>query len=158
MTSSYFTYNRAKVLQALRYHFFSRNEIKIMIIIVNIFAISSAVLYFLGKVDPLAFLLSSALWFCLMIAFWFVLPIIIYRRATTFKDRFKVSFEDQHLFLENERGSRSWPWKDFSSFVESSGFFHLYFNSRSFFLIPKSAFPSETLREVRKFLKEKIGK
>jgi hypothetical protein len=158
MTSSYFTYNRAKVLQALRYHFFSRNEIKIMIIIVNIFAISSAVLYFLGKVDPLAFLLSSALWFCLMIAFWFVLPIIIYRRATTFKDRFKVSFEDQHLFLENERGSRSWPWKDFSSFVESSGFFHLYFNSRSFFLIPKSAFPSENLREVRKFLKEKIGK
>jgi hypothetical protein len=158
MTSSYFTYNRAKVLQALRYHFFSRNEIKIMIISVNIFAISSAVLYFLGKVDPLAFLLSSALWFCLMIAFWFVLPIIIYRRATTFKDRFKVSFEDQHLFLENERGSRSWPWKDFSSFVESSGFFHLYFNSRSFFLIPKSAFPSENLREVRKFLKEKIGK
>ena|SRR5690242_17416943 len=158
MTSSYFTYNRAKVLQALRFHFFSRNEIKIMIIIVNIFAISSAVLYFLGKVAPLAFLMSSALWFSLMIAFWFVLPIIIYRRASTFKDRFRVSFEDQHLFLENDRGSRSWPWKDFSAFVESSGFFHLYFNSRSFFLIPKTAFPSEQIREIRQFLKEKIGK
>src|SRR5690348_17419120 len=81
MTSSFFTYDKAKVLQALRFHFFSRNEIKIMIIIVNIFAISSAILYFLKKIDPLAFLLSSALWFSLMIAFWIVLPAIIYRRA-----------------------------------------------------------------------------
>ena len=73
-----------------------------MIIVVNVFAISAAVLYFTGKVSPLAFLLSSTLWFALMLAFWFVLPIIIYRKATTFKDHFKVSLEDQHLFLENE--------------------------------------------------------
>jgi len=158
MTSSFFTYDKAKVLQALRFHFFSRNEIKIMIIIVNVFAVSSAVLYFLKKIDPLAFLLSSALWFSLMIAFWIVLPSIIYRRATTFKDRFRVSFEAQHLFLENDRGSKSWPWKDFSDFVESAGFFHLYFNSRAFFLIPKSAFPSENLKEIRKFLRQKIKK
>lgn len=158
MTSSFFAYSRPKVLQALRFHFFSRNEIKVIIIIVNIFAISSAVLYFMGKVDPLAFLLSSALWFALMIAFWFVLPIIIYRKAATFKDRFRVSFEEQHMFLENERGSKSWPWKDFSSFVESTNFIHLYFNPRSFFLIPKSAFAKEDLHYIRKFLKEKIRK
>ena len=158
MTSSYFTYSKPKVLQALRFHFFSRNEIKIMIVVVNIFAISAAVLYFTGKVSPLAFLLSSTLWFALMLAFWFVLPIIIYKKAATFKDHFKVSFEDQHMFLENERGSRSWPWKDFSSFVESTNFFHLYFNSQSFFLIPKTAFQKVNLHEVRKFLKEKIKK
>jgi hypothetical protein len=158
MTSSYFSYSKPKVLQALRFHFFSRNEIKIMIVVVNIFAISAAVLYFTGKVSPLAFLLSSTLWFALMLAFWFVLPIIIYKKAATFKDHFKVSFEDQHMFLENERGSRSWPWKDFSGFVESTNFFHLYFNSQSFFLIPKSAFQKVNLYEVRKFLKEKIKK
>ncbi len=129
-----------------------------MIIIVNIFAITSAVLYFTGKVAPLAFLLSSTLWFSLMLAFWFVLPIIIYRKAATFKDQFRVSFEEQHMFLENDRGSRSWPWKDFSSFVESTNFFHLYFNSRAFFLIPKSAFPKEELNEVRKFLERKDQK
>lgn len=156
MTSSYFSYSKPKVLQALRFHFFSRNEIKVMIIIVNIFAISAAVLYFSGKVSPLAFLLSSTLWFALMLAFWIVLPLIIYKKAATFKDHFRVSFEPQHMFLENERGSRSWPWKDFSSFVESAHFLHLYFNSRSFFLIPKSAFPKQDLYEIRKFLKEKI--
>src|SRR6185437_4897350 len=110
MTSSLFTYNRAKVLQALLFHFFSRNEIKAMVIIVNIFAISAAVFYYIGKIGPLVFLMSSTLWFALMAAFWFMLPLIIYRKSATFKDRFKVSFEDQHLFLENDRGSRSWPW------------------------------------------------
>ncbi|HEY5464416.1 MAG TPA: YcxB family protein [Hanamia sp.] len=158
MTSSSFTYSKPKVLQALRFHFFSRKEIKIMIVVVNLFAIFAAILYFTHKVSPIAFLLSSTLWFSLMIAFWFVLPIIIYRRASTFKDHFKVSFEEQHVFLENERGSRSWPWKDFSDFLESTNFFHLYFNSQSFFLIPKSAFNKEDLYKVRKFLQEKIRK
>lgn len=156
MTSSYFSYNKRKVLQGLRFHFFSRYEIKIMIVIVNLFAIFSAGLYFTGKVSPLAFLLSSTLWFALMFAFWYLLPVIIYRREATFKDHFRVSFEEQHMFLENERGSRSWPWKNFSEFVESRNFFHLYFNSRSFFIIPKSAFEKDFLFEVRKFLREKI--
>jgi hypothetical protein len=156
MTSSYFTYSKPKVLQALRYHFISRKEIKTMIILVNLFAILSATLYFFKKVSPLAFLLSSMLWFMLMISFWYVLPVIIYRKAATFKDRFKVSFEEQHMFLENDRGSKSWPWSAFSTMMESPHFFHLYFNSRSFFIIPKSAFETEDLPAVRKFLNEKI--
>ncbi|MEO6136660.1 MAG: YcxB family protein, partial [Ginsengibacter sp.] len=70
MTSSYFTYTKPKVIQALRFHFISRREIKIMIILVNVFAILSAVLYYFGKVSPVSFLLSSGLWFILMISFW----------------------------------------------------------------------------------------
>ncbi len=158
MTSSYFTYNKAKVLQALRYHFITRKEIKAMIIVVNIFAIVAALLYFFKKVSAYAFLGSSFLWFSLMISFWYILPNIIYRKAATFKDRFKVSFEDQHMFIENERGSRSWPWTAFSSLIESPHFFHLYFDSRSFFLIPKEAFGVEQLSEARKILKDKIKK
>lgn len=156
MTSSFFTYNKAKVLQALRFHFISRREIKLMIILVNIFAIFSAVLYFTNRVSPFAFLISSGLWFILMVSFWYILPHVIYRKSATFKDRFKVSFEEQHFFLENERGSRSWPWKAFGSFIESPHFFHLYFDSRSFFLIPKEAFEKDSLHEIRIFLKEKI--
>ncbi|MEO9023033.1 MAG: YcxB family protein [Ginsengibacter sp.] len=158
MTSSYFSYSKPKVLQALRFHFFNRNEIKAIIVVVNLFAIFSAVLYFKGMVSPVAFLMSSTLWFALMVTFWFILPFVIYRKAATFKDHFKVSLEEQHMFIENEHGSRSWPWKDFSSFVESANFFHLYFNSRSFFIIPKSAFAKEDWYEIRKLLKEKIKK
>jgi len=158
MTSSFFTYNKPKVIQALRYHFITRKEIKTMIIVVNIFAIISAFLFFFKKISPLAFLVSSILWFTLMIAFWFILPNSIYKKAATFKDGFKVSFQDQHLFLENERGSKSWPWTNFTCFIESLHFFHLYFNSRSFFLIPKSAFDGSAVYDARKFLSEKIKK
>lgn len=145
-------------MQALRYHFITRKEIKIMMILVNVFAIFAAGLYFFKKVSAYAFLGSSFLWFILMISFWFILPNIIYRKAATFKDRFKVSFEDQHMFLENERGSRSWPWTAFSSMIESPHFFHLYFDSRSFFIIPKEAFEGDSLYEARQILKDKIKK
>lgn len=158
MTSSFFTYDKPKVIQALRFHFISRREIKFLIIFVNVFAIASAVFYFLKKITPVAFLLASALWFILMIVFWFILPSLIYRRAATFRDRFKVSFEPQHMFLENAKGSRSWPWSAFSNFIESPHFFHLYFDSRSFFLIPKDAFEGDTVHDARKLLNEKIPK
>ena len=127
-----------------------------MIILVNLFAIVAAVLFFAKKVSAYAFLGSSLLWFCLMISFWFILPGIIYRKAATFKDSFKVAFEDQHMFIENERGSRSWPWSAFTAMLESPHFFHLYFNSRSFFLIPKDAFEDESLYEAKQLLKDKI--
>lgn len=158
MTSSFFTYNKRKVIQALRYHFITRREIKIMIILVNVFAIVSAALFFFKKISPLAFLVSSVLWFTLMIAFWFILPYSIYKKAATFKDGFTVSLEDQHLFLENNRGGKSWPWTAFSSFIESPHFFHLYFDTRSFFLIPKEAFEGDDVHDARKFFSKKISK
>lgn len=156
MTSAYFSYNKPKVLQALRYHFVSRREIKVMVILVNLFAIFSATLYFLKKVSAFAFLTSSVLWFILMISFWFILPGIIYRRSSTFKDEFKVSFEEQHMFLENARGGRSWPWTAFKYVIESPHFFHLYFDSRSFFIIPKEAFQETSIQEARHYLQKKI--
>jgi hypothetical protein len=157
MTSSFFTYNKPKVLQALRYHFITRKEIKILLIVVNVFAITAAGFYFFEKISAYAFIGSSFLWFALMISFWHILPNIIYSKASTFKDRFKVSFDPQHMFIENEKGGRSWPWKAFSSIIESPHFFHLYFDSRSFFIIPKDAFEADQIPEARKFLKEKIN-
>ncbi|KAA9039330.1 YcxB family protein [Ginsengibacter hankyongi] len=156
MTSLFFTYSKPKVLQALRYHFITRKEIKFIVILVNLFAIVAATFYYFKKVSAYVFLGSSCLWFCLMISFWYVLPNVIYRKSKTFKDRLKVSFEQQHMFIENDGGSRSWPWTAFSSMIESPYFFHLYFDSRSFFIIPKDAFEPDKISEVRKILKEKI--
>jgi hypothetical protein len=133
----------------------TRREIRIIMILVNVFAITSALLFFLKKVTPLAFLMGSVLWFSLMIAFWFILPYTIYKRAATFKDHFTVSLEDNHMFLENERGSKHWPWTSFSNIIESPHFFHLYFDSRSFFLLPKDAFKNNTLHEARRILFDK---
>lgn len=158
MTSQYFSYDKAKVIQALRYHFISRREIKILMILVNVFALLSAGLFFFKKISPLAFLISSALWFSMMLLFWFLLPLVIYKRAQTFRDSFKVSLDHTEFGIENERGSRSWSWTEFSTWMESPHFYHLYFNSRSFFIIPKDAFEGDAVHEARNVLREKIKK
>lgn len=129
-----------------------------MMILVNVFAIVSAALFFLKKISPMAFLVSSTLWFVLMISFWHLLPLTIYKKSPTFKDRLKATFGINEFIIENERGSRSWPWQDFSTTMESPHFFHLYFNTRSFFLVPKEAFPGEEERAARKILATKIHK
>lgn len=153
----HFSYEKGQVMQALRYHFISRPEIRIMIILVNVFAIASLVLYLLNKITPFAFIVGSSLWIVLMISFWFVMPSMVYRRAATFKDRFSMSFDEDGFTLGHERGSRSWPWKALSTFLESPYFFHLYFDSRSFFLIPKSGCRNrDEVFELRQLLKAKV--
>ena len=146
-------------MQGLRYHFITRPELRIMIILVNVFALTAAILFYLKKITPLAFLIGSLLWFGLMISIWFILPGVVYRRAATFQDHFTMDFGEEQFTLGNERGSRSWPWKALSSFLESPHFFHLYFDSRSFFLVPKSGCKtSDEIFQLRQLLKEKISR
>ncbi len=155
----HFSYDQRQVIQALRYHFISRPEIRIMLVLVNVFALTCAVLYYFKKITPLAVLIGSFLWFFLMISFWFVMPGLVYRRAATFKDSFTMKFTDECFSLGNERGSRAWPWKALSTFMESPDFFHLYFDSRSFFLVPKTGFrDGEQIYEMRQLLKSKVKK
>jgi len=147
------------VIQALRYHFISRPELRIMIIVVNVFALLTTALVIFKVVGIFAFFLGIVLWLMFMTSVWFFLPGIIYSRNTTFKDHFEMSFEETGFSLGNERGSRNWPWQKLSTFLETPHFFHLYFDSRTFFLVPKSGFrSSDEVFELRQLLKEKIKK
>jgi hypothetical protein len=155
----YFGYDKKQVIQALRYHFLSRPEIKTLLIAINVFAIGSAVLFALGKVQPIAFLAFSLLWFLLMLAVWTLLPRNIYKKAHTFKDKFSLTLNPDDVVLFTERGQQTWPWEKFSSFLESPFFFHLYFNPRSFFLVPKDAFDDlSALQQARELIREKVPK
>jgi hypothetical protein len=91
-----------------------------------------------------------------MFVFWFLLPTVIYRKASTFKDKFRAHLNITEFMLENERGSKAWAWTDFSTWMESPHFFHLYFNPRSFFILPKDAFAGDAESEARKIFSEKI--
>jgi hypothetical protein len=155
----HFEYNKQQVLQALRYHFISRPEIKFMIILVNAFAILSFVLYLFKYISPFAFMVGALLWIILMISFWFFMPAMVYRRAATFKDRFSMSFDNQSFTLAHERGSKSWSWSSLSSYMESPHFFHLYFDTRSFFLVPKSGCKNaDEVYELRQLIKSHVKK
>jgi hypothetical protein len=152
-----FSYDKKLVIQALRYHFINRFEVRILMILVNVFAIFSAALFYFRKVSPLAFLLSSILWIAIMISFWYFLPNTVYKKASTFKDNFKMTFGEHRVRVENERGYTEWNWEKFISYFESPHFIHLYFDSKSFFLVPKAAIEKQgTLEDVRRLLREKI--
>ena len=152
----HFSYNKNQVIQALRYHFIALREIRLMIILVNVFAFASAALFYFKKILPFAFFVSTFLWIILMFSFWFVLPGVVYRRAATFRDHFTMNFEEAGFSLGNERGGREWSWKTVSYYLETPHFFHLYFNATSFFLVPKAAFKKEQLSEMRDMLRSKV--
>lgn len=153
-----FTYDKKQVIQALRYHFLTRPEIRILLILVNVFAIGSAILLYFRVIQPVSFLMFSILWFLLMLVVWRILPQSIYKRSHTFKDSFSMNINEEEVVLITEKGQKAWPWAVFSKFVESPYFFHLYFDARSFFLVPTDAFRDlEERQQARRLLKEKIS-
>lgn len=153
------SYEKNKVLQALRYHFINRPEIKILLILVNVFAILSAVLVGFKLIRPFPFLISSFMWFVLMMTFWFLLPRLVYSRNSTFKEKVAVSFRESDILLETEKGYANWAYKKFRYFIETPQFFHLYIDDKSFFLLPKYNCTGDAgVDAVREVLNNKIGK
>lgn len=152
-----FAYEKKKVIQALRYHFVQLKEIRLLLIAVNVFAIGSAVLFYFKKIRPEPFLLGSFLWLLLMLAFWYLIPSSLYRKSATFQDQFELANHQQGLSLSTSRGETFWEWQRFQRYFESPHFFHLYFDARSFFLVPKAGIPEDDLGAWRSLLREKIG-
>ncbi len=130
-----------------------------MMILVNVFALLSGGLYAFKLLKPLPFLMSSVLWISMMVAYWIWLPMLIYRKSKTFQDCFDVTISSQHFFIETASGTKSWAWREFSSYYETPAFFHLYFDSKSFFLVPKDAFAGQDqLDEAREIFRSQIRK
>lgn len=154
----HFGYDKNQVIKGLRYHFLSRREIKLLIILINVFSIGAAALLFFKVIQPFSFLIFSLLWMGLMLVVWRIMPARIYKKANTFKDNFSLTLLNNGIELSNERMSKLWVWENFSHFIESDYFFHLYFDQRSFFLIPKDAMKDfETRQLFRDAFKESVG-
>ena len=152
-----FGYNKRQVLDGLRGHFFGRPEIRFLFICINVFAIISAILFWLNRIQPQPFIIFSVLWFLLWLSIRRLLPLSIYKRSATFQDTFILTLEDQGILLETKKGSQRWNWDNFSAFKETAYFFHLYFDARSFFLIPKDSFKDITdIQAARELLKGNI--
>jgi hypothetical protein len=152
-----FSYDKKKVIQALRLHFMARGEIKVMMILVNVFAIVSALMFYTKKIRPEPFLLGTTIWLLMLIAIWYILPYSIYKKSSTFKDSFIIWINENSLRLENDKGHVSWQWNMFIRFFESPNFFHLYFNEKSFFLLPKDDITEDLKHELRALLNDKLA-
>jgi hypothetical protein len=147
-----FSYNKKKVLQALRYHFIAQKEIRILFIVILLFDIISAVLYFTNKIRPEPFVLGAFIWFMFLISFWFLMPGTVYRRSQTFREAFTIYFQPDYIALENKNGRVEWQWNRFTKYFESPDFFHLYFSAKSFFIVPKDNISKEDQLAIRSLL------
>jgi hypothetical protein len=153
----HFGYDKKQVLDGLRSHFFGRPEIRILFILVNVFAILSAIFFYFKKIQAFSFLIFSFLWFLLWLVVRKMLPLSIYKKSHTFHDTFSMNFDTTGILLKTEKGEQTWPWERFSEYKETLYFFHLYFTPRSFFMVPKDAFNDmQDLQEARALLKTSI--
>ena len=146
-------FQKSAVLQALRYHFIKQSEIKTLLVIVNVYAIATAILLYYKKIRPELFLLGSVLWIVLMLLFWYILPWWFYRKTPLFKYEWQFNYDQKGANLVCEQGEAAWEWSEVKHYFESPAFFHFYFGPKSFFIIPKEPFSFEEQHEIRGFLK-----
>jgi hypothetical protein len=149
------TFNKPDVLKALRYHFVKQAEIKTLMIIINLYAIITAVLLFMKKIRPEPFLLGSLLWIALMLIFWYLLPNMFYKKTNLFKERWDFDFNEKEARLVGSLGEAGWEWDTLTHYFESPIFFHFYFGPKRFFIIPKEGITMEDQHIIRGILKDK---
>lgn len=155
----YFGFDKKKVIKALRLYFISRREIRFMIILVNVFAILLLAAFILGYLGATNYIVFCTLWAVLMVFFWFVFPYSVYGKTAMFKHEYSMSFDEQHFSLEYNGRGKSWEWSALKKYMESPDFFHLYFDSRTFLLVPKDGCKdSDEVHELRTLIKSKVSK
>ena len=155
----FFGYDKKKVIQALRYHFISRPEIRIMIILVNVLAILLFILYLLKYLKPANYLTFSLLWVVLMLCFWFLFPYSVYTKTIMFKHEYGMTFTDEKFSLDHESRSKFWEWKSLKNYLESPHFFHLYFDAKTFLLVPKDGCKdSDEVHQLRQLIQAHVKK
>ena len=101
-------FQKSSVLQALRYHFIKQSEIKTLMVIVNIYAITTAILLYYKKIRPELFLLGSVLWIVLMLLFWYILPWWFYKKTQLFRYDWQFSYDHQGASLVCDHGEAAW--------------------------------------------------
>lgn len=155
----HFGFDKKKVIKALRLYFISRREIRFMIILVNVFAILLLIAFVLGYLGATNYIVFCTLWVVLMFFFWFVFPYSVYSKTAMFKHEYSMSFDDQNFSLEHNGRGKSWPWSSLKKYMESPDFFHLYFDSRTFLLVPKDGCKdSDEVHELRMLIKSRVAK
>lgn len=152
-----FTYNREEVINALRFHFLRRGEIKVFRNTLIILLIAAIAGYLFRVVNFNALLGICVMMIIIGWAFWYLLPVSTYNKAATFKDNIRLRYNEEGLAISTgTTGERSLSWRNFSQIVETRSFFFLYRDKRSFFLIPTSAFASEDARNAFSILLQSI--
>jgi hypothetical protein len=155
-----FSYNKEEVLNALRYHFMQRGEVKVFRNTLFILLAFTLAGYAFKVVTIGALIGIAAMITLIIIAFWFLLPVSIYNKAATFKDDIHLKYSEEGITIStrNSDHQRLLSWGTFTKFVEAKNFFFLYRGKKNFFLVPTSAFKTaDAQKEFSQLANKKIN-
>ncbi len=137
----HFQYKRQEVIDALRFHFLNRPEMKLFKTILIIMVLFAFVGYFAHFVTLQMLIWIFLLFVVVSLFFWYILPYSVYRKAKTFQEpEITLRWNKEHLLIGTRRGESTLPWSRLSNIIETKHFFYLYSSGKSFFLIPGHAF------------------
>lgn len=130
-------YDKRKTIHAIRLHFVSKGSVKWLVILINVFAAISSLLYYLKYVTPYAFILGSLLWILFMPAIWFLMPYSVYKKSDLLQSISSLTIGEWGIDLKNQSGEIHWEWSNFKYYLDSINFLYLYMDEKTFLLIPK---------------------
>ncbi|PUZ27804.1 YcxB-like protein [Chitinophaga costaii] len=142
-----FSYKKNEVLNALRYHFLHRGEVKVFQITLLIFLLFTITGYLFHVVNRNALACITGMTLLIAWSFWYLLPVSTYNKAATFQDNIRLQVNEEGMTITTgQGGDRLLGWQRFSQVVETQKFIYLYRDKKSFFLIPLSAFQNTEAR------------
>lgn len=142
-----FNYKKNEVLNALRYHFLHRGEVRVFQVTLLIFILFTIAGYLFHVVNRGALAGVTGMTILIVWSFWYLLPVSTYNKAATFQDNIRLRVNEEGMTITtSEGGDRSVGWQRFSQVVETQKFIYLYRDKKSFFLIPLSAFQTPESR------------
>lgn len=144
-----FSYNKEEVLNALRYHFMQRGEIKVFRNTLFILLVAALVGCAFKLVTVSTLIGIAAMVLLIGLVFWYLLPMSIYNKAATFKDDIRLNYSEDGIMISTRTSEhqRQISWTNFTQIVEAKNFFFLYRDKKTFFLIPTSAFKTKAAQQ-----------
>ncbi len=142
-----FQYDKQEVIDALRFHFMNRPEMKLFKVVLALMVVLAFIGYGMNVVSLKMLIWIFLLFIVLVLIFWYILPYTVYRNAKTFQEpTISLHWTEEGISIGTERGESMLPWNRFHQILETKDFFYLYSSNKSFFLIPVDAFPDREER------------
>lgn len=142
-----FQYDKQEVINALRFHFMNRPEMKLFKVILMLMVLFAFAGYWMKIVTLQMLIWIFLLFIVLVLVFWYILPYSVYRKARTFREpAISLHWTDEGITIGTQRGESSLSWNRFHQVLETKHFFYLYSSNKSFFLIPTHAFANREER------------
>ena len=156
-----FSYSEQDFVRAMRAHYASRLRLRIDIAVTVLMAVIGVYLWRSpeSRWYGIALLGLSGTFALMLIAAFGIIPYVVFRRETKFRDEYALTFSPDGIHFRTAHIDSQLQWGLYSRALVDSHSFVLYYGARSFTVIPKRVFQSsEQQTAFEQLLAQKVPK